>query len=173
MSERFALPEKGNYQSSRRVKQAIDKVLGKVPDKPTREQKARGSPVKRKQKDENHETSPRKKKQKNDSESEIQVEEETTPTVQPAKDWKKEEEFQKSEAKRKAAEILSKSKTPAKLSCDDDAEEPMVVDSSVPPPAKNPDAEKSKPVTSSKKNLPEEKREIAGTHVYLIAIICL
>ena len=174
MSERFALPEKGNYQSSRRVKQAIDKVLGKVPEKTTREQKSRGSLVKRKQRDENHETSPRKSARKNESESEIQVENETASTIQPAKDWKKEEELQKSEAKRKAAEILSKSKTSTEPESDPDFEEAATFAEPSFPPPKNSEAEKSKntakPVTgagtSTNKNKPEEKKEIAGMYFY-------
>ncbi len=175
MSERFALPEKGNYQSSRRVKQAIDKVLGKVPEKPTREQKARSSPVKRKQRDESHETSPLKRKLRTESDSEIQAENEAIPTIQPAKDWKKEEEFQRNEAKRKAAEILSKSKSKtlaADPESEDDFEEATVAKPF--PSVPNPDAEKSKPTAkpvagpSTNKNKPEEKKEIAGTYFIFI-----
>lgn len=84
LTSRISLPEKGHYQASKRVKEAISKVLGKSEP----ESKKRKTAVKE----------PKKPKESNKL-KEPQV-------SKPPVDWKKEDELKKLEAKKKALQVL-------------------------------------------------------------------
>ena len=103
-----------NFQSSRRVKQAIEKVLGKSPEKASTKKQ-----TKRKREEnvatksaENEEEIIIKRKRKTVKASQ-DVDEE--PTASQPKDWKKEEEMEKQKAKQNAIKLLkSKGKSQTK-----------------------------------------------------------
>ncbi len=103
LASRIVLPEKGQYQSSRRVKDAIDKVLGKSGQADNGKAGKKRKIVEAKRKE------PAKKatteKASKDSE------EPKSAVVLPPKDWKREEELKQQEAKRKALEVLKKIKS--------------------------------------------------------------
>ena len=104
---RISLPEKGNFQSSKRVKEAIGKVLGKNPEKSSINiSKNNKNPTKRKSEESSNNQPSTSKKGKNSDEiikpKEI--------IVQAPKNWKKEEKSKAEEAKRKAAEVMKKTR---------------------------------------------------------------
>lgn len=87
ITSRITLPDKGHYQSSKRVKEAISKVMGKPKD-----------------------TEPLKKATTKKTKASKLVDKATPQTstfqAQPPKDWKKEEKAKQDEAKKKALEVL-------------------------------------------------------------------
>ena len=103
---RISLPEKGNFQSSKRVKEAIGKVLGKNhPESSINISKNNKNPTKRKSEESSNNQPSTSKKGKNSDEikpKEI--------IVQAPKNWKKEEKSKAEEAKRKAAEVMKKTR---------------------------------------------------------------
>ena len=86
------MPEKGHYQSSKRVKEAINRVLGK-PNEPSKA----AEEVKAKTK--------RKARQTNSEEPAPKVEK---TIVQPPKDWKREDELKQQQAKQKALAVMKR-----------------------------------------------------------------
>ena len=99
---RISLPEKGQYQSSKRVKEAIGKVLGKSPEKTLKNEKQ----PKRKLEEGKTKSNPNKKAKV----SEAEEKDSKLNIVLPPKNWKKEAELKAEEAKRKAIEVMKKSK---------------------------------------------------------------
>ena len=109
---RISLPEKGNFQSSKRVKEAIGKVLGKNPEINNEASSSiiniskNKNPTKRKSEDNSNNQPSTSKKGKNSDEI-IKPKE---VIVQAPKNWKKEEKSKAEEAKRKAAEVMKKTR---------------------------------------------------------------
>ena len=89
LTSRITLPEKGSYQSSKRVKEAIGRVLGQTVE-PKPKPKA-----KRKVTEDSNNVEPK-------------VTKKTESKVQPPKDWKKEDELKKQGAKKKALEVMKR-----------------------------------------------------------------
>merc|ERR1711874_782443 len=85
LTSRHNLPEKGQYQASKRVKEAIGKVLGTEGKSSTNDGSVE---VKR------------RKIEKSSKSEKI--------AIQPPKDWKSEEQIKQEEAKKKAAEVMKK-----------------------------------------------------------------
>ena len=92
LTSRITLPEKGSYQSSKRVKEAIGRVLGQsVEPKPKPKTKRKATTT------------------REDTNSvEPKVPKKTESKVQPPKDWKKEDELKKQGAKKKALEVMKR-----------------------------------------------------------------
>ena len=89
LTSRITLPEKGSYQSSKRVKEAIGRVLGQsVEPKPKPK-------TKRKATEDSNSVEPK-------------VPKKTESKVQPTKDWKKDDELKKQGAKKKALEVMKR-----------------------------------------------------------------
>ena len=109
---RISLPEKGHYQSSKRVKEAIGKVLGKNPENNESSSSIivnnipkNKNPTKRK--------SEESKNQQPSTSKKVKKSEEIKPKeiiVQPPKNWKQEEKSKAEEAKRKAIEVMKKTR---------------------------------------------------------------
>ena len=87
---RISLPEKGQYQSSKRVKEAIGKVLGKSPEKKLKSEKQ----PKRKLEEGKTKSNPNKKVKV----SEAEEKDSKLNIVLPPKNWKKEAELKAEEA---------------------------------------------------------------------------
>ena len=89
LTSRITLPEKGSYQSSKRVKEAIGRVLGQTVE-------SRPKPkAKRKVTEDSNNVEPK-------------VPKKTESKVQSPKDWKKEDELKKLGAKKKALEVMKR-----------------------------------------------------------------
>ena len=109
---RINLPEKGHFQSSKRVKDAIGKVLGKNPEINNESSSSiiniskNKNSTKRKSEDSNI-NQPSTSKKVKISDDEIKIKE---IIVQPPKNWKQEEKSKAEEAKRKAIEVMKKTR---------------------------------------------------------------
>ena len=105
---RINLPEKGHFQSSKRVKDAIGKVLGKNPEINNESSSSIINISKNKRKSEdNSNIQPSTSKKVKNSDNEIKNKE---IIVQPPKNWKQEEKSKAEEAKRKAIEVMKKTR---------------------------------------------------------------
>ena len=105
---RINLPEKGHFQSSKRVKDAIGKVLGKNPEINNESSSSIINISKNKRKSEdNSNNQPSTSKKVKNSDNEIKNKE---IIVQPPKNWKQEEKSKAEEAKRKAIEVMKKTR---------------------------------------------------------------
>ncbi len=117
LTHRLALSDKGQYQSSKRVQQAIGKVLGKTtdegqPSKPSKPKKRKVAAAAKTKVQEPKAKSGRKSQEVKASTSQ---ETDLQPiVVLPPKDWKAEDKRKQEEAKKRAAEILRKSKAKTK-----------------------------------------------------------
>ena len=100
-SSRITLPEKGHLQSSKRVKDAIDRVLGK--SKASSDESKTKIITKRKREKKSDECPKESKAKKKDPPAK-KVEDVTV--VLPPKDWKKEDELKQKAAKEKALAVM-------------------------------------------------------------------
>ncbi len=118
LTHRLALSDKGQYQSSKRVQQAIGKVLGKTtdegqPSKPSKPKKRKAAAAAAK----TEVQEPKAKSGRKSQEVKASTSQETDLqpiVVLPPKDWKAEDKRKQEEAKKRAAEILRKSKAKTK-----------------------------------------------------------
>ena len=100
-TSRISLPEKGHLQSSKRVKEAIGRVLGKSKDKSQDKSKAK-IVTKRKREKKSDECPKESKAKKKDP----PAKKEDVTIVLPPKDWKKEDELKQKAAKEKALAVM-------------------------------------------------------------------